>query len=100
MKWKYQDTQFVLPNEGEENRIKRKHSNKCLGFKKKKNGQFGKKLFLLDYESTGYQEWQRSQADSEGWFTLRNTKLGSLLTAETSRITKVAGMLNSLPTFF
>ena len=90
MKWKYEDLKIVLPFEGEENRIKEKDSNQYLGFRIKKNGQIGKRLILQDFDSTGYQLWQRSPVDPEGWFTLKNSKLGSLLTAETARSTKVA----------
>ena len=97
MPWQYHDIQLTLPNEGQENRIQEKGSTKFLTFKVKKNGEIGKRVKFQRGDSSGYENWYRSPKDSDGWFTLKNTKLGSLLTAETSRSTKVTG--NFLQTF-
>ena len=91
MTWQYHDIQLTLPNEGQENRIQEKGSTKFLTFRVKKNGEIGKRVTFQRGDSSGYQNWYRSPKDSDGWFTLRNTKLGSLLTAETSRSTKATG---------
>ena len=90
-KWKYQRKKWILPNEGEENIIKEVGSLKVLGIRKYPNGDPARAIKLERSEQTRLQLWQRSAANLEGWFTLKNSELGGLLTAETDRKTKVFG---------
>ena len=62
---------------------------KLLALKKKDDGQPGKRAKLRSRDPLNYQKWIRGEANSDGWFTLKNTKSKNLLTAD--KFTKVAG---------
>ena len=93
--WMYQEKSWTITAEGSEGNIEDQLSGQVLGLVNDVT-DIGT-LVVLESKKRSVcsegQKWLRDVEDMNGWFRLRNPLSGKVLTAQTSTITALAGMM-------
>ena len=90
-KWKYEDCKWTLPKEGGCGQIKDIASGQVLGFLTNKAEDHFEVIPQQPKEDVLGQRWQRSEANSDGWFTLHCKEANAFLTNAPSNYLIVTG---------
>ena len=89
--WKYEDCLWTLPKEGSFGEIKNRHSGEVLGFLTNQAEDYFEVILQQPKPDIFGKKWQRSEANSEGWFTLHCVEAKAFLTNAPSDYLIVAG---------